>query len=291
MDADTPATSDTTTVTGWRWWLLVARVSVSSWLVWTVLSLALVVLLAVAVGQQAWVVTSGSMAPTIARGDVVLTVDAGDERLEPPSVVVFTDDRGRTVTHRIVDVDESTGHYVTRGDANPTEDDRALDPADVEGVGRLLVPFVGLPAVWVGAEQWERLTLLVGAVLLAAVGMTPPGRLPPSSLRRRRLLGAAGIFALGALLGAGGGVAHTSYATFSSTATPGPPLAADTTASCDDGSGGTIVVDGSHCLHPFDEAVTHTFEAPSGVSGGGGSLPHPGADSRSGVVAVRYLQP
>lgn len=115
-------------------------------------------------------VTSGSMGPVIAPGDVVLVREvpaAAADELGPGTVVTFR--RGGEhdlVTHRIEAVRED-GAYRTRGDANPSPDSTPVDPSDVVGVGTLLVPFVGLPRLWL--EQ--RSPLLAGwvAAMLAAL--------------------------------------------------------------------------------------------------------------------------
>lgn len=103
------------------------------------------------VGWTPMVVTSGSMQPSINPGDIVLSgAPTGDgEGLEEGTVITFTDPvrPGGTLTHRIERVN-ADGTYETRGDANPSADSYEVDPTDVQGVGRLLIPAVGLPKVW-----------------------------------------------------------------------------------------------------------------------------------------------
>jgi signal peptidase I len=137
--------------------------------------------LSVLVGLTAWVglgsivfhwrpvvMTSGSMAPGFAPGDVVLLSDPGTGRLAEGSVVAFKRD-GAIVTHRVDDA-VPDGTYVTQGDANHTPDPHRLTDSEVEGVGRLVVPYIGRPLLWrhhgdAGAFQlWVVLTLLAGVL-------------------------------------------------------------------------------------------------------------------------------
>jgi signal peptidase I len=134
---------------------------------WVVAWLVLVVTAAVVVlGWTPVVVTSGSMAPAIQPGDVVL-LDHGDTgAFEPGTVVTFHDPvREHTLlTHRIVAV-EPDGHYRTRGDANAVADSVPIAPDVVVGRGRLLVPLLGLPTVWLRSDP----LLLVGWIVVSVL--------------------------------------------------------------------------------------------------------------------------
>ena len=121
------------------------------------------------VGWTPMVVTSGSMQPSINPGDIVLSgaPTDGGEGLEEGTVITFTDPvrPGGTLTHRIERVNED-GTYETRGDANPASDSYEVPPSDVQGVGRLLIPAVGLPRVWL-----ERGDLAMMALWTAGTGL------------------------------------------------------------------------------------------------------------------------
>jgi signal peptidase I len=128
-----------------------------------------------ALGMGAHVVVGTSMDPLVARGDVVVTGDAPAD-LAPGAVVTFRTD-GAPVTHRVVDV-AADGTLTTRGDANPPDATERVDPSDVVGSGRLLVPHVGLPAVWAREGGWAELALttLAGALLVLGTAVDRPVR-------------------------------------------------------------------------------------------------------------------
>lgn len=139
----------------------------------TFTSTAVVVLLLLAVvpllsGRPPTVVASGSMEPTLHRGDVVILREAAAD-LPLGAVVAFETVKGRVI-HRLVDM-TADGAYITKGDANDSADSTPLVSADIVGVGVMLVPFIGLPNLWYIEHRWGNLTtggFLVG--LSARVG-------------------------------------------------------------------------------------------------------------------------
>jgi len=129
--------------------------------------LLLITLFPMVWGWRPTVVSSGSMAPAIRTGDVLLSGSHDGEGLGPDTVALYLDPvRNDVVAHRVLSVTEE-GQYITRGDANPGADSTPVDPAQVEGVGRMLVPYVGLPAHWLRTGNWFGLALFVGGVAMA----------------------------------------------------------------------------------------------------------------------------
>lgn len=90
-------------------------------------------------GYSQLVVTSGSMEPAFSAGDMILIRQEDAYRLG--DIVTFRDGDGNLVTHRIVGSTE--GSFITKGDANNTEDDALISPGQI--VGRLVtcIPAVG----------------------------------------------------------------------------------------------------------------------------------------------------
>lgn len=127
----------------------------ATWLaLWTIVP-------ALALGWQPVAITSDSMGPRIRQGDMVLAATHDGEGLDPGTVVVFEDAAGLgLITHRVVSR-SGNGSYVTKGDGNANLDSTPLSPSQVVGVGRLLVPYVGTPLVWLWAARWVPLTALV----------------------------------------------------------------------------------------------------------------------------------
>ena len=162
-------------------------------------------------GLTGSVVQSGSMEPHISRGDVVLSHPlAADDPTPmgrvitfqapggsaisgpvPPRVVAADKDGtrvsagGRLVLHRLV-AENTDGTLVTAGDANPSPDSTPLARSDIIGMGCLLVPWIGLPSIWVSTGSflplaiWLLLSLCAVAIAAAdASSRRPPSATPP----------------------------------------------------------------------------------------------------------------
>ncbi len=132
--------------------------------------LALAIALAVVprvLGGEALTVLTGSMEPTYAPGDVVVSVPRDDYAVG--DVVTFQPVSGdpTLITHRIVAIQlggpEGT-RYVTRGDANGADD----DPIQAEQImGEVIydVPYIGHLSVAAGEHRTALIALLGSALV------------------------------------------------------------------------------------------------------------------------------
>ncbi len=135
----------------------------------TMLSLFTWTVLPYLAGWSPSVVLTGSMLPAIAPGDIVVTGKLDPAALKAGHVIRFVDPSRpeRSLLHRIVRINDD-GTFVTRGDANGSEDSTAVPAANITGMARLRVPLVGLPVVWL--RQGEYLPLgLTGAGAIAVL--------------------------------------------------------------------------------------------------------------------------
>ncbi len=118
-------------------------------------------------GHGPVVVSSGSMAPALDVGDLVVVEPFHGQRLHEGSVVVFDDGEGdRSIIHRVVDVHRD-GTFTTRGDANAAADSTPLERARIEASGRFLLPRLGLPVVWAQQGRWALVVLTAVALLFS----------------------------------------------------------------------------------------------------------------------------
>lgn len=127
---------------------------------------------AVLSGWQPLSVVSGSMRPAVAPGSLVMVQPADpDSFYAHPTILAFTDpDRaGQLLTHRVVDTAKVEGvvRYTTKGDANRVEDSGTVAHGDVVGAVRMVVPFVGLPGMWVHNSNFITLGLWLLVSVLA----------------------------------------------------------------------------------------------------------------------------
>lgn len=140
-----------------------------------------VVIVLLATGWQPVVLTSASMTPALRPGDVLMLDEHPAERVGQRSVVTFQlpgADHDQLVTHRVFEVLED-GHYVTKGDANPTPDTDRIHPDQVIGVGRLVIPLIGLPVVWASQGNYPPLAafvIMTAVAVAVTVGTRVQGR-------------------------------------------------------------------------------------------------------------------
>ncbi len=165
---------------GWIWARLMGH-AVGTFVVSLALSLVFVALAPIVMGYRPVVVSSGSMAPALVGADVVVT-ERPDGPLSVGQVVDFRS-AGQQVIHRVVGVTD-TG-YRTKGDANQTPDSSEVRDADVQGVGVMVIPLVGLPSLWIDQGRWPELVGLVVGLMVAGVlssrrWSSMPGRLGPA---------------------------------------------------------------------------------------------------------------
>ena len=96
---------------------------------------------------KARVVLTGSMAPTIKSGDVVILIPTAHVTPKIGDVVAYTGRRfdGSSVgtfTHRILEGNAESG-FLVKGDANPSPDVQKPTLADISGVVVFTIPFIG----------------------------------------------------------------------------------------------------------------------------------------------------
>jgi signal peptidase I len=126
------------------------------------------ILPALSPNHVATVITSGSMEPAIRTGDIVVTrtLPAGTPLASPSVILHRAVGSDQLLLHRVVAVDEVTGDYVTKGDANHSTD-APVPPEKVVGIGSLVVPVIGTPLLWLDEGRW----LTLGLLALAAVSV------------------------------------------------------------------------------------------------------------------------
>jgi len=146
-------------------WGRVVVATVARGVVATLLGLALWAAAPAVIGWLPTTVMTGSMAPRIVPGDVVVSRPVAPDELRVGQVLLADDpdQAGHLRMHRFVDTGRG-GSVVTKGDANPERDSTAITRSDVHGVAFLRIPFVGTPLVWMRDGAWSKVALLVLAV-------------------------------------------------------------------------------------------------------------------------------
>ena len=134
--------------------------------VYVILLAALAVVAPMAAGCRPMIVLSESMEPTFEKGSMIYYRDTPFEDIEEGDVITFrTGEEGSFVTHRVVEKGELSGSLVTKGDANPTEDQEPVREEDVAGVVlEYHLPYAG--TVMDRLRQIPVIAGLMGVILL-----------------------------------------------------------------------------------------------------------------------------
>ena len=189
-----PVTPDETT--GWslaRTWRRVLVLASAATYLWVLFLLALWVLgPMVGFRWQPVMIDAGSMLPVIQPGDVVLVdTDVDVATLDKGTIITFDDPvwPDLLVTHRIVErLDDGT--FRTRGDGSGVADSTPIQPDTIMGAGRLLVPYIGLPMLWlrdapVTAAVWALLTITAWVVVARIKDLVDPNAATERRTTRR----------------------------------------------------------------------------------------------------------
>ena len=101
-------------------------------------------------------IATGSMAPSIKRGDVVIVKKTTDFASMEVGEVFAYEYHGVLVVHRIAKKVEVDGEYFfySKGDSNQSEDNYIIKQDMIEGVVKARIPLIGMPTVWLN-EMWE----------------------------------------------------------------------------------------------------------------------------------------
>ena len=109
---------------------------------------------------------NGDRPDSIAGNDMIFTLAKSEYEID--DVIMFETTKGVTVTHRIVGYDEEQEGFITRGDANNTEDDERVTTDRIVGEVISVIPGAG------GAIKWLRTPMglmIIGMALVLLIGI------------------------------------------------------------------------------------------------------------------------
>ena len=96
-------------------------------------------------------IASGSMSPTIRRGDVVVIekIDNKYDSIKVGDVIAYEYSKV-IIVHRVERIVKDRGEYFfyTKGDANKDSDNWVVEASSIEGKINVKIPFIGYPTVW-----------------------------------------------------------------------------------------------------------------------------------------------
>lgn len=114
-------------------------------------------------GHRVYIVDSGSMVPTLPINSMIIVKETpASEIVENDIVTYYSGSQNARVTHRIVEVQEDGQSFMTRGDANNTEDPNPLSGDRIIGKLAFKIPYIG--------KVFRELNGKFGIVLIVILG-------------------------------------------------------------------------------------------------------------------------
>lgn len=150
--------------------------------VWGVISTILVIIVVVLtlmlvgtklIGIQPYAVLSGSMEPTYHTGSLIYVKETAAENIEVGDSITFVMDENLTVaTHRVVEIDEESQHFITKGDANEFADASPVHFNNLIGKPVVTIPYLGYLANFIQNPP-GRYIAIVMAILILLLAFLP----------------------------------------------------------------------------------------------------------------------
>ena len=143
-------------------------VSYLSILCYVVIRALVLILAPMVVGYKPVVVLSGSMEPTYPVGSLIYYKAASFEDIKENDAITFRVDDDTLVTHRVIVKNEISQTFVTKGDANPTNDTNPVEYQNVAGKTlEFCLPVVG--TIFASSAKYIAVAIIGGILLLNIV--------------------------------------------------------------------------------------------------------------------------
>ena len=128
-----------------------------------------VLLLPYAFGYQTLTVLSGSMEPAYHVGSIVFVKKTPVQEVKVGDAITFRLSNGLVATHRVTAIDTAKRQFVTKGDANNTEDGPTSFDNLVGRAAKISIPYIGYISVNMKTPKGIMMTtgLIVVIVLLS----------------------------------------------------------------------------------------------------------------------------
>jgi len=126
--------------------------------------IALMTVVPFVMGYKPVVVLSGSMEPTYPVGSMIYYKASNFEDINEGDVITFRLGGGALATHRVIQKNEETREFTTKGDNNETEDTKPIRYEEVVGkTGNIAIRYVGYVGTYIKEVP---VMVALGAILI-----------------------------------------------------------------------------------------------------------------------------
>lgn len=148
--------------------------TLATFLVVTVVLLAILLVGVRLFGLQVYTVLSGSMEPAYPVGSLIYVKSVDCKTLKVGDPITFLMDENTVVTHRIIEVlvdedDPGTVRYFTQGDANDLPDGKSVHCKNILGKPVCTIPYLGYVSHYIQNPPGTYVAISAGAILLLLV--------------------------------------------------------------------------------------------------------------------------
>ena len=106
------------------------------------------------INMKPYVLTNGSMEPTLHTGSMVyVTTDVEASDIEAGDIIAFQLGDKTNVTHRVVEVNQESECFITKGDANQAVDFEPVPFESLIGITKFSIPYFGYFMGWLNTLQ------------------------------------------------------------------------------------------------------------------------------------------
>ncbi len=114
-------------------------------------------------GYKPLTVLTNSMEPAIKAGDMIFVRAKQASAVKKGDIITFKLSEKKLITHRVVSV--TNEGYLTKGDNNNVQDEWVVNPADVIGEVKLIIPYAGYVAKFLTSKAGFALFILLPLLL------------------------------------------------------------------------------------------------------------------------------
>ena len=94
-------------------------------------------------GYRLYVLDNGSMSPTLRIGTLIIVKEIEPKEVESEDIITYHGSEDSIVTHRVMEIKDEGATFITKGDANDSEDPMPLNSNRLIGKVILSIPCIG----------------------------------------------------------------------------------------------------------------------------------------------------